>query len=175
MNEDGLRISRAYQKFLVDELGFNPKANLVGMSWGGFFSTRYAVRYPDCVSKIYLDAPLLVLDRLRGLPAADTVEKAERVIGPWALIGRKSGEWRDHPEMPVNLAGALAKTHIPVLLLYGGEDQTVPPELNSDVFIRRFKAAGGKMDVRKRDLFGHHPHGEELKNLGVITRFFENE
>ena len=175
MNEEGLRVSREYQKFLVDELGFKSKANLVGMSWGGFFSTRYASRYPDCVSKIYLDAPLLVLDRLRGLPEADTVEKAERIIGPWARTGLKSGEWKNNSEMPVNLAERLAKTGIPILLLYGGEDQTVPPELNSEVFIEKFKSAGGKINVKRRYLFGHHPHGEELNNLGVITRFFEND
>jgi pimeloyl-ACP methyl ester carboxylesterase len=174
MNEEGLRVSRAYQKFLVEELGFKAKANLVGMSWGGFFSTRYASRYPDCVSKIYLDAPLLVLDRLRGLPEADTVEKAERIIGPWARMGIKCGEWKDNPEMPVNLAERLAKTGIPILLLYGGEDQTVPPELNSEVFIERFKAAGGKINVKRRYLFGHHPHGEERGRTEVITRFFED-
>lgn len=174
MNEEGLRVSRAYQKFLVGELGFKAKVNLVGMSWGGFFSTRYASRYPDCVSKIYLDAPLLVLDRLRGLTEADTVEKAERIIGPWARMGIKCGEWKDNPEMPVNLAGRLAKTGIPILLLYGGEDQTVPPELNSEVFIERFKAEGGKINVKRRRLFGHHPHGEERGRTEVITRFFED-
>ena len=52
MDEEGLRVSRAFQKFLVEELGFAQKANLVGMSWGGFFSTRYAATFPECVGKI---------------------------------------------------------------------------------------------------------------------------
>jgi pimeloyl-ACP methyl ester carboxylesterase len=115
-----------------------------------------------------------VLDRLRGLSEADTVEKAERIIGPWARMGIKCGEWKDNPEMPVNLAGRLAKTGIPILLLYGGEDQTVPPELNSEVFIERFKVGGGKINVKRRYLFGHHPHGEERGRTEVITRFFED-
>lgn len=174
MNEEGLRVSRAFQKFLVEELGFKQKANLVGMSWGGFFSTRYASRHPECVLKMYLDAPLLVLDRLRGLPEADTAEKAERIIGPWARMKRKSGEWKDDPKMPVNLAEKLAKSGIPILLLYGSEDQTVPPMLNSEVFIKKFIDAGGKINVRRRYLYGHHPHGEEPGRINVITGFFEN-
>ena len=175
MNDEGLSISREYQKFLVDQLGFNAKANLVGLSWGGFFSTRYASKYPECVSKIYLDAPLLVLDHLRGLSKADTLEKAERIIGPWAYTRPKSGKWKDDERMPINLAKTIAKSGIPILLHYGTEDQTVPPELNSEVFIERFKAFGGKIDKRRRYLYGHHPHGEDLKNLSKITRFFEKK
>ena len=54
-----LKASAKFQKYLVDELGLAPKADLIGMSWGGFYSTRYAANYPENVDKIYLDAPLL--------------------------------------------------------------------------------------------------------------------
>ena len=67
----------AYQRFLVEELGLAPKANLVGMSWGGFFSTRYAARYPQNVCRIYLDAPLLTFAGCSQLR-----------IGPWAETRR---------------------------------------------------------------------------------------
>ena len=33
---------KAFQEYLVKELGFASKARLVGMSWGGFYSIRYA-------------------------------------------------------------------------------------------------------------------------------------
>jgi pimeloyl-ACP methyl ester carboxylesterase len=175
MNDEGLRVSREYQRFLVDELGFNPKANLVGLSWGGFFSTRYASHYPDCVSKIYLDAPLLVLDKLRGLSEAESLDKKELIIGPWAHMQPSSGIWKDDERMPINLAEKIAKSSIPILLFYGTEDQTVPPELNSEVFIERFEAAGGKLDKKRRYLYGHHPHGVDEKNLSIITKFFEGK
>ena len=66
MNDARLRESRAFQKYLVDELHFAPKSNLIGMSWGGFYSVRYAGTYPDAVSRIYLDAPLLDFSTLVG-------------------------------------------------------------------------------------------------------------
>lgn len=163
MNDEGLKIAAAFQKFLVDELGFAPKANLVGMSWGGFFSTRYAAAYPQNVRKIYLDAPLLNFD---GFPTSAAA------IGPWAANAPKDGGWSACPEMPVNLAHALGKTGIPILLLYGGQDATVPPAKNCELFVPRFKAAGGKITVEKRGLFGHHPHGVDPDKTATIVNFF---
>ena len=36
--------------------------------------------------------------------------------------------------MPVNMAGAVAKAGIPILLLYGGKDDVVPPDENCRPF-----------------------------------------
>lgn len=160
MNAEGLKVAAAFQKFLVDELGFAPKANLVGLSWGGFFATRYAATYPANVAKIYLDAPLLTLDGFR------------QDIGPWGARRPAAGSWANDPEMPVNQATRIAAAKIPVLLLYGGEDQTVPPSQNGEHFASRFRAAGGKVIVEKRELFGHHPHGVDPDKTQPILDFF---
>ena len=160
MDEAGLAAAAAFQKFLVEDLGLAPKANLVGMSWGGFFATRYAAAHPANVAKLYLDAPLLCFDGFK------------LDIGPWAARRPASGAWADDPEMPVNKAERLAAAKIPVLLLYGGEDQTVPAKLNCERFLPRFKAAGGTVDVIRRDLFGHHPHGLDPDKTRPIVDFF---
>ena len=162
MDDEGLRISRAFQKYLVEKLAFAPKARLVGMSWGGFFSVRYATAFPECVDRIYLDAPLLTLGG--GFDAMMDV-------GPWAKMPPKDGDWLADPRMPVNMGEALAKGGIPILLLYGGQDQTVNPALNCEPFAARFKAAGGDITIRKRPAFGHHPHGEEIGKTAVIADF----
>ena len=164
MDETGLKASARFQKYLVDELGFAPKADLIGMSWGGFFSTRYAANYPENVDKIYLDAPLLMFKD--GKPKHD--------IGPWAKQLPADGKWSAHPEMPVNLSEKLAKTGIPIFLVYGGQDQSCPPEINAVPFIERFKAAGGEKNLKVlyRSYFGHHPHGMEVGDQ-TIVKFFE--
>ncbi len=159
MDEKGLAAAAEFQKFLVETLGFAQKANLVGMSWGGFFSTRYANAYPQNVRKIYLDAPLLNFD------------KFTHGVGPWTAT--KPTDWSKDPRMPVNMAETLAKTGIPILLLYGGEDQTVLPKFNSEMFAQRFKAAGGTITVQKRGCFGHHPHGVDPDKTAVIQDFFQ--
>ena len=159
MDETGLKAAADFQRFLVDALGFAPKAKLVGMSWGGFFSTRYAATYPQNVEKIYLDAPLL---NLAGFGAMS--------IGPWANLG--VADWNADARMPINMAESIAKAGIPVLLLYGTHDQTVKPALNCELFLERFKAAGGKLTLDRRDAFGHHPHGTDPDKTAEITDFF---
>ena len=164
MDEKGIAIAAAFQDFLVKELGFAPKANLVGMSWGGFFSTRYAAAHPGKVRRIYLDAPLLNFDGF-GHP-----DKGR--IGVWANRMPADGAWTNDPEMPVNKAEAIAKAEIPVLLVYGGCDTIVPPAQNCRIFAERFKAAGGNLKEIPRDFFGHHPHGLDPDKTRPIVDFF---
>ena len=167
MSPKGVEIAKRFHDFLVEKLGFAQKANLIGMSWGGFYSTRYAAAHPEDVARIYLDAPLMNFDgfRLHEWPAA---RKA------WGES--EGGEWTKDPRMPINLADKIAKAKIPVLLLYGGADTVVPPAKNCEIFIPRFKAAGGNIKVFKRDMYGHHPHGfQGAANIGAIVDFFEGK
>ncbi|MDD4026112.1 MAG: alpha/beta fold hydrolase [Kiritimatiellae bacterium] len=161
MDEKGLAVSKAFQDFLVNDLGFAPKARLIGMSWGGFFSIRYAATYPENVAKIYLDAPLLSFDNFKHVP------------DHWKADMPGQG-WKDDPRMPVNMAKTIVETGIPILLLYGGADTVVPPQSNCIRFAEAFKAAGGKPDKLKviaRGAYAHHPHGvEESEN--TIVDFF---
>lgn len=176
MDAKGLEISRAFQKFLVDELGFAARVNLVGMSWGGFFSTRYAAEYPDCVARIYLDAPLLNFDGFSHLTKADAKGDAKRaavLVGPWAKARPADGKWTTDPRMPVNMAGKIAAAKIPVLLLYGGKDDVCIPKLNCEMFMKAFKEAGGDIKVVPRPGQGHHPHGMPVGKTGVIVDFLK--
>lgn len=169
MDEKGLEVSAAFQKYLVDELGFAKKAFLIGMSWGGFFSIRYAATYPGNVAKIYLDCPLL---SFHGFAPMGVPTEGAKKIGPWAECAPADGNWADDPRMPINIFSPIAKAKIPVLLLYGGQDQTLNPNLNSRLFIPRFRKAGGDLTVVERPLYGHHPHGVEVNEL-TIKAFFE--
>ena len=171
MDARGLVAAAAFQEYLVRELGFAPKANLIGMSWGGFFSTRYAATYPTNVAKIYLDAPLLNFDRFGGDATLTPTEEAA-LIGPWAVDKPTDGVWSADPRMPVNMAAAIAAAKIPVYLLYGGQDRSVEPALNCERFVASFRAAGGSLQVEARPLYGHHPHGFEHGDIGKILAYF---
>lgn len=164
MDDTGVAAAAEFQKFLVSELGFASKANLVGMSWGGFFSTRYAAAHPENVRKIYYDAPLMTFKKF-GHPDP-------KRIASWASSLPADGKWENDPRMPVNMAEKIAKAGIPVLLLYGGHDQTVPPAENCELFIERYKSAGGSPIVNHRRLFGHHPHGLDPDKTAQIVDFF---
>ena len=171
-SDEGLKVLADFQKYLVGELGFAPKANLIGMSWGGFYSVRYANAFPEKVSRIYLDAPLLNFDGFGG-DATKTPTAAAALIGPWAKSAPADGNWSADPRMPVNMAASIAAAKIPIYLLYGGQDQTVNPAYNCECFIPAFKNSGGEIRVEKRALYGHHPHGFEQEDVFKIVNFFE--
>ena len=171
-DDEGLRALAEFQDYLVRELGFAPKAGLIGMSWGGFYSVRYASAYPQKVARIYLDAPLLNFEGFGGNENL-TPTAAAAQIGSWAESRPTAGgKWSDDPRMPVNMAAAVARAGIPIYLLYGGQDQTVNPKFNCEPFSARFKAAGGALKVEARPLYGHHPHGFEHGDIPRILDFF---
>ena len=172
-DDGGAKEAAAFQKFLVDELGFAPKARLVGMSWGGMASVRYASTYPGNVLKMYLDAPLLDLSNFGLMKASFTPNEAAKQIGPWASLEPAGGSWATDPRMAVNRAEPIAKAKIPILLLYGGQDQTVPPGPNCELFAERFKSFGGDVKIVRRGGFGHHPHGVDPNKTAVIVDFLK--
>ena len=166
MDKTGVEAAAAFQVFLVNELGFAPKANLVGLSWGGFMAAQYAAAKPANVARIYLDNALLTFDGYKPT--------ANGGLRSWEKIATTDG-WRDDPRMPVNLAPALAKAGIKVLLVYGTSDIAVKPTSNSKAFLSKFKAAGGAATVLEHSEYGHHPHGVEPGEAKTVMQFFIGE
>ena len=169
MNDARLRESRAFQKWLVDDLCFAPKANLIGMSWGGFYSVRYAGTYPDAVARIYLDAPLLDFSTLVGKEREFWDLNTKYGIDVATYVGKVD------PRQPVNMYEPISKAGITILLLYGGSDATVPPSENCLRFAEAFKTAGGKIEIVPRESYGHHPHGLEIDEQQKFVDFFSGK
>ncbi|MGN0846378.1 MAG: alpha/beta hydrolase [Kiritimatiellia bacterium] len=164
MNDARLKESRAFQRMLVEELGFAAKGNLIGMSWGGFYSIRYASTYPECVAHIYLDAPLLDFSTLQNWAGWN--------VAGFYGVDAKTYVGANDPMQPVNRAEPIAKAGIPILLLYGGADAVVPPGPNCELFAKRFKDFGGVIRVQRRGGYGHHPHGLEVDEQQQFVDFF---
>ena len=162
MDGAGVAAAADFQSFLVKELGFAPKANLIGISWGGFMAAQYAAVKPANVAKIYFDNALLTFD---GYKPSKNVG-----LGPWAGVAKNG--WRDDPRMPVNLASTIAKAGIKALFVYGTSDIAVKPSANSSVFAAKFKAAGGDTKVLAHAEYGHHPHGVESTEKNTVIGFF---
>ena len=165
MNPKGTEAAKRFHDFLVQRLGFARKAFLIGMSWGGFYSTRYASTYPDDVERIYLDAPVMSFHGFNH-------RKWASAAAAWPTAD--GHDWKTDPLMPINRAKPIADAGIPILLLYGGADKVVDPSENCEIFIERFRAAGGEITVFRRPTYGHHPHGfQEPDRRGSVVDFFE--
>ena len=171
-NDEMIAKRRAFQKFLVDGLGFAPKCGLVGMSWGGFYSVRYASTHPECVCAAYLDAPLLDFSTLRSFNLPKAEWSRSRLSKYYPFI-TDDYDGADDPYQSVNRAAPIAKAGIPLLILYGAKDDTVPPEKNCMKFAAAFEKAGGDLMIERRSRYGHHPHGVEPNEVQRIVNFFD--
>ena len=166
MTDGRLALSRRFQAYCVKRFGLSEKVGLIGMSWGGFYSVRYATAYPECVSRVYLDAPLLDFTTLNSY--ATDEGRIARDYG----VDYKTYVGRTDPRQPVNRAEILAKSGIPVLLIYGESDTVVPADQNCVPFAERFVKAGGVLHKVCRWGWGHHPHGLEESRQDQIVKFF---
>ena len=165
-----------FQAYLVKTLGLAPKCGLVGMSWGGFYSVRYASIRPQDVLAIYLDAPLLDFSTLGSYCRMD--EKTGRKVGEYERLLKyydfATADYvgKDDPFQSVNRAAPIAKAGIPVLCVYGGKDGVVPAEKNILRFADDFEKAGGHLKLWRDNRRGHHPHGLDLGEQRVFVNFF---
>ena len=168
-NDEMIARRNRFQKFLVSELGLEEKCCLVGMSWGGFYSVRYASEHPECVKAMYLDAPLLDFSTLSWFKK--TAWKQLQEFYPHVTQDYVGA---DDPMQSVSPARAerIAKAKIPVLLIYGAVDTVVPAESNCLRFAEAFEKAGGHLRLWRDNLRGHHPHGLEPGSGAVFVNFF---
>ena len=159
-NPEGVAVMGRFHEKLVS-MGLSPKANLIGMSWGGYFSLRYAGTFPDRVCAIYLDAPLC--------NAADN--DAEHAAGHNLDVVEQYGlsleELKTSKLNPVNNLKPIADAKIPIFVAIGQQDMVVRHEDNFDIVEQRLKEFGGNIvKVVRRESWGHHPHGfDNVKEL----------
>ena len=145
--------------FLADEFGTARKVVTVGMSCGGFQSIAFAARYPDYISFLYLDAPLISF-----FSVGDQLFESMVMGKRWPEIREAWGfktfaEAYCYPDQPVNRLPELAARGLPVGLVYGAEDDAAPPRFNADIISELYRAAGAPIRVWCKPLYGHHPHG----------------
>ena len=170
-NDEMIAKRRAFQRFLVEGLGYAPKCGLIGMSWGGYYSVRYASIHPECVCDAYLDAPLLDFSTLKGFEGNG--KWGRKGLSKYYPFITDTYVGADDPYQSVNRAGPLAKAGIPLLILYGGMDDVVPPESNCLKFAVAFEKAGGDLMIERRGRYGHHPHGVEPNEVQRLVNFFD--
>ena len=154
---EAVQLMREFQSYAEEELGLAKQAILFGFSVGGLYSANYACRYPEKVACIYLDAP--VLD-IKSWPGGKGQGAGSATFWPLCLTvyGLTEETVWDYHDNPLDRCEALAETRIPVVLVAGDADRTVPYAENGEIFARRFAAAGGTLLTIVKPGCDHHPH-----------------
>lgn len=168
--KEDLDAKAAFADYLKETYGLADTCVPVGMSCGGLFAIKFAAAYPEKVSVLYLDAPVV---NLLSCPCRLGIRKEEVVTKEemYAALGLNDVtvlSYRDHPldKLPV-----LIEKKIPAVLVYGDADSVVYPEENAALVIEAYRNTGIPFEVHVKPGGDHHPHG--LEDPTEVIRFIE--
>ncbi len=149
---------------IIEKYGFPKTAIMFGFSRGGLYACNYAAAYPEYTSLLYLDAP--VMD-IRSWPAGygkgvGAPKEWEECKGWYKLDESTAKDFDGNPNDKVDLIS------VPVIIVAGLADATVPYEENGAIFAKSYK---GKLKTILKPDCGHHPHS--LSDPRDICDFIE--
>ncbi|QGQ96912.1 alpha/beta hydrolase [Paenibacillus psychroresistens] len=154
--DEDMDAKKAFAGFLNEKYGLYEKCVPVGMSAGGLHAIKLAAKYPEMVSSLYLDAPLLNILSCLNLAGTSIPNEAlkEEVLSALNLTLSELISYREHP---LDKLPALLASRIPVVLVYGSNDNIVPFHENGALLVKAYEHTGIDLEVYSKDC-GHHPH-----------------
>ena len=137
---------------------------LEGFSRGGLFVFNFAAAHPTRVAALYLDAPVLDIRSWPGRKR-DSKEWAE-CLEAYGLTEESLVQFRGNP---LDRIVTVARGGVPVIAVCGDADQVVPFAENTAILEKRYREAGGTIEVILKPGVDHHPHS--LKDPAPIVEF----
>jgi len=154
-----------FHRYIVNEFGLSKKTVLFGFSRGGLYAINYAVKYPSKIAAIYLDAP--VID-IQSWPKKGHTLRNECL--KW--YGFTESDALKYSLTQLDRANKLAEYKIPIIIVVGDKDQTVPYEENGKLFIEEYKKTHDDIVVIIKEGCNHHPHS--LEDITPLINFIIN-
>ncbi|MBQ7043595.1 MAG: hypothetical protein IJN78_03215 [Clostridia bacterium] len=151
-------IKARFLKYIEEKFSVTGKCVPVGMSCGGAHALRFAGFYPELVSCVFVDAPVINYNSYPGKIGDAECERVWENEFVKAYPGIKRYQLVNFTEHPINMADVLVKNRIPVIMVYGAEDKTVIYEENGRLLEDAFEGTDLLKTIRV-GCRGHHPHG----------------
>ena len=152
------KVTADFIKFVAKEYNLDPKCIMVGMSCGGLQAVRLAEQYPELVSVLFLDAPVMNLLSLYGLGACKHTSVATFKAELNKTYGFTPSTVINFRQSPIDNMKPLIDNNIPIIMVYGDADDVVIYEENGKVLEDYYKENGGDLKVMRIEGRGHHPH-----------------
>lgn len=160
-------LKAGFVKYVSETFDLNQKCVPVGMSCGGGYAVKFAGLYPELVKCMFIDAPVLnflSLPGKRGNPVSDRIWQQEFVFAYPGIKHYQLPGWNEHP---ICYADALRENSIPVLQVYGTEDETVIYSENGMMLRDVFEGSDLLKEIAV-PYRGHHPHGLIADNQPIV-------
>jgi len=165
-----------FVRFVAQTYELSERIVPVGMSCGGLVAIKFAAKYPELVSCLYLDAPLLNYLSYPCRFGEGTISDAEKekVLQELLTALKLDSVSRliGYREMPLDKIPQLIANRIPVIMVAGGSDTVVPYCENGALLQKAYEQAGLECPVYIKPECEHHPHG--LENPQPVIEFILN-
>ena len=147
-----------FAAYLSETYGLRKSCVPVGMSCGGAHAVNFAGFYPELISCLYIDAPVLNFCDYPGRLGDEHCASVWENEFVKAYPGIQRYQLVNFEYHPLNRIPTLIEHKVPVVMVYGREDITVNYAVNGKLMEMAYEGT----DLLK--LFcgscrGHHPHG----------------
>lgn len=157
--DEDLDLKARFADFLSEEFGLYKKCVPVGMSCGGLIGTKFAAKYPEKVSCLYIDAPVLnLLSCPGGLGIGSRGISYDEYLN---ATGRTMSELICYREHPIDKMHILLENNLPIIMVAGDSDSVVPYVENGAILEKFYKENDGAIEIIIKAGCEHHPHGLE--------------
>lgn len=163
-----------FAQFLSEEYGLSPRCVPIGMSCGGAHAVNLAGDHPECVSCLFIDAPVLNFLDFPGDKANKSFEKVWENEFKKTYPGLTRADLLNFDRHPMNKIKVLQENKIPVLMLYGTEDCTVDYSKNGAIMEEAYESFPGLLTIIPRLYEGHHPHGFPQNPQPIVDFILKN-
>ena len=155
--EDDSDSKERFATFLQQNLELNERCVPVGMSCGGMHAVYFAAKYPKRVAALYLDAPVL---NLLSCPCAVGMSEDKTMYEEFVEhTGKTVSDMINYRNQPIDQVDKLIEAEIPVCLICGDSDNTVPYLENGFVLANKYNSSNVPFLEILKEGCGHHPHG----------------
>ena len=150
------------------QFGLSSKCALVGLSCGGMQAVYFASKYPQYVACAYLDAPVMNYLSWPFALGVGQDDSSQEFIDNMGFGLSELINFRNHP---IDQKEKMLKSGIPIILVSGDSDKTVPFCENGQLLWDYYKANNAEIEVIIKPGGDHHPHG--LSDNTPIVEFIQ--
>ena len=165
-SDHAARLMHQFHLQVAKNHGLTTKPCLFGFSRGGLYAFNYALYYPECVDKIYLDAPVL---NLKSWPPKDS-EEHKQMLNEYML---NESTFETFKFSPIDRLEELSTSKLPILLIAGLKDTVVPYNENGKIMADYYVKNNLPIKVITKPDCDHHPHS--LDDVTPIINFVEGK
>ncbi|MEG3023487.1 MAG: GDSL-type esterase/lipase family protein [Akkermansia sp.] len=163
-----MKLMDAYYTHVKKEYKLSAKPILEGFSRGGLYAFNWAALRPQCVTALYVDAPVCDFKSWPGGKGKGAGSPSDwtKLCQIYGFTPEKAMKFKKNP---IDNLAPLAKAKIPILAVVGDDDNVVPVAENTAIVEERYRKMGGNIKVIHKPGINHHPHS--LENPAAIVNF----